>query len=90
MAGEINAKSEAQGKSHTWSTQQWVLEYACTQQLLTHNLGRRWLTVLDEKDVAHDLKTAHSVKVRNGFFTANDVICYDQGPDLPDDTLNCL
>ena len=29
---------------------------------------------LDEEDVAHDLKTALSVKARNGFFTANDVI----------------
>ena len=73
MASEVAAKLEGRNKSRARSTRCWVLEFAHTRELPTHNLGRSRLTVLDDEDIVHELKAALSEKAK-GFFTATDVV----------------
>ena len=81
-ASEVTAKLEGRGKSRARSTRRWVLEFARTRELPTHNLGRSRLTVLDDEDIVREMKTILSEKARSGFFKATDIVDIVSSPEM--------
>ena len=58
------------------------LQYAHIKELPIHNLGRSRLTVLDDKDIVHELKMILSKKARSSFFKATNVVDIVSGPEM--------
>ena len=81
-ASEIVAKSEKCRKSCVWSVQAWVVNFVCTRELPAHKLGRVRHTVLDDEDVAHELKLGLSKKAKSGFVTASNVVAIFSSPEM--------
>ena len=81
-ASEVAARTEGRGTSRARSTRQWVSTFACTRELPTHKLRKTRLTVLDNDDIAHELKIALGERVKNGFLTAADVVDVVSGPEM--------
>ena len=73
-ASEVVAKSEGRGVTCAQSVRGWVLNFVHTQELPAHKLGKARRTVLDDEDVAHELKLGLSEKAKNGFVMASNVV----------------
>ena len=81
-ASEVAAKLEGRGTSHARTTRHWVLNFAHSRDLPTHKLGRTQLTLLDDEDIASELKLALSEKLKDGFLTASDVVDIVSSPEM--------
>ena len=81
-ASEVAAKLEGRGTSRARTTRHWVLNFARSRDLPTHKLGRTQLTLLDDEDIASELKLALSEKLKDGFLTASDVVDIVSSPEM--------
>ena len=81
-ASEIAAKSERRGTNRARSVRGWVLKFVRTGELPAHKLGGARWTVLDDDDVAHEMKLALSERAKNGFLTASDIVDIVSSPEM--------
>lgn len=45
-----------------------------TRELLSHQYGQTWLTILNNENITHKIKEALSERARNGFLSAMDLM----------------
>ena len=82
QASEIAAKSESHRINCARSVRGWVLKYVCTGELPAHKLGGTKWTVLDNNNVAHEIKLALSERVKTGFLTASNIVDIVLSPEM--------
>ena len=82
QASEIAAKSEERGINCAPSVRGWVLKFVRTGELPAHKLGGTKWTVLDDDDVAHEMKLALSERAKAGFLTASDIVDIVLSPEM--------
>ena len=81
-ASEVASRSEGHGTNRARTVRRWVMNFVRTQELPTHQLGRAKQTVLDDEDIAHDLKLGLNERAKSGFVTASDVVDIVSSPEM--------
>ena len=81
-ASEVAARAEGSGKTRARSLRQWVLNFVRTRDLPGHQYGKARPSVLNNDDLAHEMKLALSERAKSGFLTANDVVEVVSSPEM--------
>jgi hypothetical protein len=81
-ASEVIARSEGRGTSRARSIRQWVVKFLCTRELPGHQHGHTRLSVLNDENIAHQIKEALGEKAKKGFLSATDVMEVVSSPEI--------
>ena len=79
---EVIARSEGRGTSRARSIRQWVVKFLHTQELPGHQHGHTRLSVLNDENIAHQIKEALGEKAKKGFLSATDVMEVVSSPEI--------
>ena len=73
-ASEVMAKAQGRGMNLARHIREWVLGFLKWRDLPLHQLNwKRW-TILDDEDIAEEIKARMMEKVKGGFLKAEDVV----------------
>jgi hypothetical protein len=81
-ASEIVAKTEGRGENHVQRICEWVINFLRWRDLPFHQLNRKRGTILDNEDIAGEIKTKMMEKTRGGFLKAQDVVEVVASPEM--------
>lgn len=81
-ASEIVAKTEGRGENHSRRIREWVIKFLRSRDLPFHQLNRKRGTILDDEDIAGEIKTKMMEKTRGGFLKAQDVVEVVASPEM--------
>ncbi|KAI0280561.1 hypothetical protein BC826DRAFT_924333 [Russula brevipes] len=80
-ASEVVAKTQGRGTNHARRIREWVLGFLKRRDLPLHQLNWKRLTILDDEDIAEDIKTRMMEKGK-GFMKAEDVVEIVASPEI--------
>lgn len=80
-AAEVVATAEGRGKTYARTIRRWVLTFIRTQDLPMYQ-HKAHSTLLNNEDMAHELKLALSERAKSGFLTASDVVQVVSSPNM--------
>ena len=73
-SSEIVAKTQGSGKNHAWCIHKWTLDLLKQSDLSLYELSQKWGTIVDDEDIAEELRTHLAEKAKHGFLKAQDVM----------------
>jgi hypothetical protein len=79
-ASELVAKTQRRGTHHARCIREWVLDFLNQGDLPLHQLNWKRSTILDDKDIAEDIKARMMEK--GGFLKAEDVVEIVASPEI--------
>ena len=81
-SSEIIARTQGHGTSHTRCICEWAVEFLEWGHLPLHQLNQKWGTLVDDEDIAQEIKTWMMEKARGSFLKAQDVVEIVASPDM--------
>ena len=81
-AAEVVAKAHGQGTYHARHIREWAIGFLKSSDLPFHQLNWKWWTILDNEDIAKEIKSQMMVKIGKGFLKAEDVIEIVTSPEI--------
>jgi hypothetical protein len=81
-ASLISLKAQGQGVNHTQCIREWILRYLWHGELPFHRLGQARWTVLEDEDVAREIKLKLTEQTKGHFMKASDVVDVVASPEL--------
>jgi len=67
---ELVAKMQGHGTNHTRHIHGWVMGFLNWRDLPLHQLNWKWGTIIDDEDVAEEIKSQMKEKTKEGFLKA--------------------
>jgi hypothetical protein len=81
-SSEIVAKTQGHGTSHARRVCEWAVEFLEWGHLPLHQLNRKQGTLVDDEDIAQEIKTRMLEKARGSFLKAQDVVEIVASPEM--------
>ena len=81
-ASEIAAKMQGRGTSYARRIRAWGIDFLKSGTLPLHQLNRKRGTIIDDEDIAEEIKTRMTEKAGKGFLKAQDVVDIVESPEL--------
>ncbi len=81
-ASEIVAKTQGHGTNHARHIREWVVGFVKWRDLPLHQLNRKRGTVIDDEDIAAEIKAQMKEKAKEGFLKAQDLVEIVASPDI--------
>ena len=81
-ASEIVAETQGRGTHHARSIREWVMGFLRWRDLPLHQLNRKRGTLLDDEDIAGEIKMKLTEKTKGGFLKAQDVVEVVASPNM--------
>jgi hypothetical protein len=79
---KIVAKMQQHGTNHAWCIHKWVMAFLKWGNLPFHQLKWKRLTILNDEDLAEEIKARIMAKVEGGFLKAEDIIKIIASPEM--------
>ena len=74
QASELVAKTQGQGTNHARCIREWTMGFLRWRDLPFHQLNKKRGTILDDKDIAQEIRTRMVEKAGKGFLKAQDLV----------------
>ena len=71
---EIVAKTQVSGKNHVQRIRKWILDFLKQSDLPLHKLSQKWGTIVDDEDIAKELRTHLAERAKHVFLKAKNVM----------------
>lgn len=81
-ASELVAKTQGRGANHARRIRKWSMGFLKSNDLPFHQLNWKRSTILDDEDIAEEIRARMMVKVTGGFLKAEDVVDIVAGPQM--------
>jgi len=81
-ASEMVAKMQGRGMNHARHIHEWVLGFLRWRDLPLHQLNRKRGMIIEDEDVAEEIRTRMKEKASNGFLKAQDLVEIVASPDI--------
>ena len=81
-ASEVVAKTQGSGMNHARCIHKWAMAFLKLRVLPLHQLNKTRGTILDDKDIAGEIKMQMMEKVKRGFLRAKDVMKIVASPKM--------
>jgi hypothetical protein len=81
-ASEIAAKMQGRGTSYARRIRAWAINFLKWRTLPLHQLNQKRGTIIDDEDIAEELKTRMTEKAGKGFLKAQDVVDVVASPKM--------
>ena len=81
-ASQIVAKMQECGTSYTRYIHAWGINFLKSETLPLHQLNQKRGTIINDEDIAEEIKTRMTEKARKGFLKAQDIVDIIKSPKL--------
>jgi hypothetical protein len=81
-SSKIVAKTQGRGTNHARHIREWVMGFMNWRDLPLHQLNRKRGTIIDDEDVAEEIKSRMKKKTKEGFLKAQDIVEIVASPDM--------
>ncbi len=81
-ASEVVAKMQGSGTNRARRIREWAMGFLRWGDLPLHQLKQKRGTIIDDEDVAEEIKTRMTEKTRGGFLKAQDVMDIVASPEM--------
>jgi hypothetical protein len=81
-ASDLVAKTKGRGTNHARRIREWVIDFLRWRDLPIPRLNRKRRTVLDDEDIAEEMKGRMMEKAARGFLKAEDVVDIVASPEM--------
>jgi hypothetical protein len=81
-ASEVIAKAQGREINHVQHIREWAIQFLKSRDLPLHQLNWKRPTILDDEDIAEEIKSRMAKRVNAGFLKAEDVIKIVASPEV--------